>query len=132
MTRPAMRIASLAFLLALTGCASSGNGVSEPPPLGTWRGTLLSLDAGTAIPAQLIIEEGVRVTLIAGAARAMGTDARSAGTRLIFRVDQFPVTNTTRRSLRCDLANTGTDAWEGDCRAGAATYRLRLLRSTRA
>ena len=129
-SRSVMRLLALLAVLTLAACTGPGGAdTSEPAPEGQWRGTLVPVSvSGRSLPATLSIRGGT-ASLVAGSSRSSGDDAALKGGRLTFSVERFPVTPTRRRTLRCSLREVGPVSWDGTCRAGTATYGLRLTRS---
>lgn len=126
----------LALAVALVGCGSTENlgdpGVEVASLAGGWRGGMVQEGAGS-LPATLSVSEegsGLAVTLVAGAIRVTTDDVEVRRGRFQFRAPDFPVSRTSRRTLRCDLdPNAGFRELRGRCYAGPATYRLSLRRS---
>lgn len=117
------------FVLAL-GCASSDAGSrSDQLPVGNWSGEMVDQSRQTSRPAVLLVDAST-VQLVVGASRVRVEDLDVETDRLRFRAAQFPISQTERRTLRCDLLPDGDRILRGTCQASAARYALILRRPT--
>ena len=126
----------LVLAVALAGCGSSSeleeSDADLTPVVGSWRGTMVQVGVGT-LPTSLVVTEtdgGLGLTLVAGAIRVTTNDASLRRGRFQFRASDFPVSRTSKRTIRCDLdPNVGIRELRGRCLAGSASYTLTLRRS---
>ncbi len=116
-----------AIVIALAGGCSVSPPSSETAdalPTETFTGTM-SVDAVRSLPAVLYTSPG-QVELVVGSTRVTADDITFDGGRLRFRAPQFPVSRTTRRTLRCDLSGWPAEVLAGTCQAGAERFRVIL------
>ena len=86
------------------------------------------------LPATLSITGGAErpvVVLVAGSTRVTADEVEARGGRLRFRAPDFPVSQTSRRTLRCDLDLSGVrQVLAGRCQAGAVVFQLSLRQAS--